>query len=111
MFASAVALCWPTYLIVQLIFEISFGGDLVNRNMPLVSVLQVMFLLASSTLYTLFVKPRLCVVVCLLLGRCGYSGRARQVAGLTEHATHVNEQDMHCVEESEEMQDITDMQP
>ena len=110
-FASAVALCWPTYLIVQLIFEISFGGDLVNRNMPLMSVLQVMFLLASSTLYTLFVKPRLCVYVCLLLGRCGHGGRARQDAGRTEDATHVNEQDIYCVEDTEEMQDITDMQP
>ena len=56
---SAVAFAWPVYLTVQFIFQITFGGDLVNRNMPLMSVLQTTFLLASATLYTLFVKPQL----------------------------------------------------
>lgn len=57
--ASAVAFAWPVYLAVQWVFQITFGEDLVNRNMPLMSVLQPTFLFACATLYTLFVKPKL----------------------------------------------------
>jgi hypothetical protein len=108
-FVSAVPLSWPIYLLVQLIFEMSFGGDLVNRNMPLMSLLQIMFLLASSTLYTMFVQPRLCLVMCAMLGRCTRSGAGLRGAGLAAHVIDTQISDVQDIEDIADI-DIQDMQ-
>lgn len=58
-YSTAVAFCWPAFLAIQLIFQITFSQELIERNMPLMSILQPMFLFAGSVLYSLFVKPHI----------------------------------------------------
>lgn len=101
-FLSAVALSWPTYLMVQLIFQISFGDDLVNRNMPLMSLLQVMFLLATSTLYTLFLKPRLCFMLNVTVQRL----QNKVFSWQTTRGRHTHMQETQNATELEDMGDI-----
>jgi hypothetical protein len=57
--ASAATFAWPVYQTIQLIFIITFGEESINKNMPLMSVLQPCFLLLSATLYVYFAKPKM----------------------------------------------------
>jgi len=58
-YSTAVAFCWPAFLAIQLIFQITFSQELIERNMALMSILQPMFLFAGAVLYSLFVKPQI----------------------------------------------------
>ena len=51
--ATAAAFCWPAYLMIQLIFVITFSDTLVFENGALVSLMMPCFLLLASFLYTL----------------------------------------------------------
>lgn len=57
--SSAVSFCWPAYMAIQLIFEITFSNDIIQHNMALMSVLQPMFLLSGAVLYSMFAKKQL----------------------------------------------------
>jgi len=50
--ATAVALSWPVYVIIQLIFKISFSDALVFENSALISFMMPVFLYGTSMLYT-----------------------------------------------------------
>ena len=58
-YSTAVTFCWPAYEAIQLIFQITFSEQLIERNMALMSVLQPMFLLSGAVLYSLFMKPHI----------------------------------------------------
>ena len=58
-YSTAVTFCWPAYEAIQLIFQITFSQQLIERNMALMSVLQPMFLLSGAVLYSLFMKPHI----------------------------------------------------
>jgi hypothetical protein len=97
---TSIAFCWPVYLTIQLIFQITFGGDLVNHNMPLMSVLQVSFLLAAITMYTLFLKPRLCILM-----------RAIFVEVTKVNLMTTEDSNTHTDSESVADTDVSDMEP
>ena len=58
-YSTAVTFCWPAYEVIQLIFQITFSEQLIERNMALMSVLQPMFLVSGAVLYSLFIKPHI----------------------------------------------------
>ena len=57
--ASAVALSWPTMLLVQLVFVITFSADLVYRNIALVALMMCCFTLLGAYVYTVSIQPLL----------------------------------------------------
>ena len=50
---TAVAFSWPGYLLIQLIFVITFSTELVFENSALVSLMMPCFVMLASFIYTL----------------------------------------------------------
>tara|TARA_B100001758_G_scaffold133848_2_gene115232 strand:+ start:5543 stop:6967 length:1425 start_codon:yes stop_codon:yes gene_type:complete len=57
--STAVALSWPVYIFIQLIFKISFSDELVFANSALVSFMMPAFLYGVSMVYTLGLQDAL----------------------------------------------------
>ena len=50
--STAVALSWPVYIFIQLVFKVSFSDELVFENSALVSFMMPAFLYGGSMIYT-----------------------------------------------------------
>lgn len=57
--STAVAFCWPAYLMIQLIFVVTFSEKLVFENSAMVSFFLPCFVMLGSLLYTMSLQDRL----------------------------------------------------
>lgn len=115
-YSTAVTFCWPAYEAIQLIFQITFSEQLIERNMALMSILQPMFLVSGAVLYSLFVKPSISLYVqehlchahthALALWK-GEPIRRQNDRGDVDAGTEAGER--ASIPDLEDMQDLNDM--